>query len=174
MSTTKVSAAMQDLTDDYAFSGTVTGAGRVVQVVHTVDGEVASSTTTMPYDNSVPQNTEGFQVMSLAITPTSATSALHVHVVANTTGPVGFRGYALFKDSVAGAIASAIGYNGTSQNNIGVINHRILTGSVSTITFKVRVGTDAAGTTVFNGNGGATRMHGGVLSSSITITEIAV
>jgi hypothetical protein len=33
MSTTKVSAAMQDLTDDYAFSGTVSGAGRVVQVV---------------------------------------------------------------------------------------------------------------------------------------------
>jgi hypothetical protein len=32
MSTTKVSAAMQDLTDDYAFSGTVTGAGKLFRL----------------------------------------------------------------------------------------------------------------------------------------------
>jgi len=157
-------------------SGTATGfgGGKVLQVVHVTTGAVASSTTVMPYDDTIPQNGEGFEAMSLAITPTMATSALHIHVVANTAGPGGFRSYALFKDAVAGAIASTIEYNGTSQDNTGVIEHRILTGSTSTITFKVRVGTHVAGTTVFNGNGAAVRMHGGVLSSSITITEIAV
>jgi hypothetical protein len=43
--TTKVSSAMQDLTDDYAFSGTVSGAGKVVQVVNVQTGAVATGTT---------------------------------------------------------------------------------------------------------------------------------
>ena len=43
--------------------------------------------------------------------------------------------------------------------------------SAATITFKVRAGANAAGTTTFNGTGGARRM-GGVAASSITITEI--
>lgn len=37
MSLTKVSSAMQDLTDDYAFTGSVTGAGKVLQVIQTHD-----------------------------------------------------------------------------------------------------------------------------------------
>jgi hypothetical protein len=46
-------------------------------------------------------------------------------------------------------------------------------GTTSETTFKVRAGGEEAGTTTFNGVGGA-RKYGGVLASSITITEIAV
>jgi hypothetical protein len=43
-------------------------AGKVIQVVHVQDGAYASGTTTIPLDNTIPQNTEGTEFMSLAIT----------------------------------------------------------------------------------------------------------
>ena len=44
-------------------------------------------------------------------------------------------------------------------------------GTISSTTFKLRAGSDGAGTITMNGNGGA-RKFGGALISSITITEI--
>ena len=46
-------------------------------------------------------------------------------------------------------------------------------GTGSSTTFKVRAGGQNAGTTTFNGNVSA-RKYGGVLLSSLTITEIQV
>ena len=51
-------------------------AGYVMQVVHVQDGEVASGTATCNYDDTIMQNTEGTEFMTLAITPTSATNKL--------------------------------------------------------------------------------------------------
>jgi hypothetical protein len=47
------------------------------------------------------------------------------------------------------------------------------TGTTLETTFKVRAGNSEAGTTTFNGVSGA-RLYGGVIVSSITITEIKV
>jgi hypothetical protein len=46
-------------------------------------------------------------------------------------------------------------------------------GTIIATTFKVRVGCSGAGTTTFNGVAGG-RIFGGVMASSITITEVAV
>ena len=46
-------------------------------------------------------------------------------------------------------------------------------GTTSSTTFKGRAGLSAAGTLSFNGFGGA-RRFGGVMASSITITEVQV
>ena len=48
--------------------------GQVLQVVNYQTGALASGTTTMPTDNTIPQNTEGTEFMTLAITPRSASS----------------------------------------------------------------------------------------------------
>ncbi len=48
----------------------------VVQVVNTQDGAVATGTTVLPWDDTIPQNTEGDQYMSLSITPTNASNKL--------------------------------------------------------------------------------------------------
>ena len=79
--------------------------GHVVQVVHVQDGEVASGTTTCAYDDTIMQNTEGTEFMTLAITPTSATNKLFINVLghfnASTTNKIMTVG--LFQDSTADA-----------------------------------------------------------------------
>lgn len=80
-------------------------AGAVLQVVNTQTGVMSTGITTIPNDDTIPQNTEGAEVMTLAITPKSATSKLKIDVVANlaaaTTGNVIA---ALFQDSTANVL----------------------------------------------------------------------
>ena len=147
--------------------------GDVVQVVNTIVGTVATGTTVLPFDNTIPQNTEGDQFMSLAITPTNAANTLLIEVVTVLAGSVGSNfTSALFQDTTAGALAAAI----TSQASAGLpmttsFKHKMLAGTTSPTTFKVRCGNGSAGTVTFNGASGA-QLMGGVMASSITITEI--
>ena len=48
----------------------------LAQVQHAVVTAVVSGTTIMPLDDTIPQNTEGFEVITCAITPQSATNLL--------------------------------------------------------------------------------------------------
>ncbi len=176
--TTKVSAAMQDLTDDYAFSGTVSGAGKIVQVVNVTDGAVATGTTVLPRDNSTPQITEGNEFLTLAITAGSASNKLFIQVVLGLSTSVNpsYIAMALFNTDfhASNAMASQFHYN-TSANGTAVltINHYMTAPSASATTFRVRAGLHTAGTTTFNGLASSADMNG-THSSSITITEIAV
>ena len=150
-------------------------AGKIVQVVNVMDGESGTTTTTIPFDNSIPQNTEGAEFLTLAITPTSATNKLRIDVVmtwscqASTLPCV-----ALFQDSTAGAIAAV--YSETDTVNHGEctsFTHYMTSGTTSSTTFKVRMGPHTPTQMTYNGQNGG-RTYGGVMASSITITEIAV
>lgn len=145
----------------------------VVQVVNTTDGAVATGTTTIPYDDTIPQNTEGDQYMTLAITPKATTNKLIIDVVVYVSNSsAGQYTAALFQDSTAGALAIGDTYQSNAQGlSVLVFRHYMTAGTTSATTFKVRAGCNVAGTTTFNGSGGA-RKFGGVFSSSITITEV--
>lgn len=148
----------------------------VQQVVSTITGAVATGTTIIPFDDTVPQNTEGDQYMSLSITPKSATSNLVIEVVWNgaTTGTFNDMIVALFQDSTASALAATMAANYSTSANIQVVLRYVMTsGTTSPTTFKVRAGYGGAGTTTFNGGGG-NRLLGGVMASSIVITEIGI
>lgn len=161
-------------------AGTVPNAnildGHVVQFVGNVDGSVSTGTTTIPYDDYVPQNTEGDQYLSQAITPKATTNILKIEVVAILSTSVSNRAVtaALFQDSTAGALAACSEY--FPANMAGVYSraikftHYMLAGTTSETTFKVRAGCEDAGTTTFNGDNGS-RIFGDVAASSITITE---
>lgn len=145
----------------------------VLQVVNTQTGAFATGTTTIPFDDTIPQNTEGDEYMSLSITPKSTSNILIIEVEAqllNTAG-VALIG-ALFQDTTANALAACFNWLGP---NIGIrlyLRHTMVAGTTSSTTFKLRAGGESAGTTNFNGQGGARKL-GGVLASSITITEIS-
>jgi len=80
---------------------------------------------------------------------------------------------ALFQDSTANALAvSGQALIATSAAIATPLTHTMTAGTTSATTFKVRAGGNVAGTTTFNGVGGA-RFYGGVYASSITITEYA-
>ena len=152
-------------------------AGSVVQVVHVQDGEVASGTTTCAYDDTIMQNTEGTEFMTLAITPTNSNHKLKIDVLANinhnSTNKIVIVG--LFQDSTANALAAmnATEDLGNSPLPVG-FTHFMTAGTTSSTTFKVRAGTDAAATVTFNGRDGSNRRLAGKYASTITITEIAV
>lgn len=153
-------------------------AGSVIQVVNYQTGAVATGTTLLPFDDTIPQNTEGFEVMTLAITPTSATNLLRIQSIAHVAVPASGAykvGGALFQDTTANALAASANWTdstGTIQSE-QIIVHKMTSGTTSATTFKVRVGCNVAATVTFNGQGGS-RLFGGVIASSITITEIAV
>lgn len=149
--------------------------GAVVNIVNTQDGAVATGTTVMPDDDSIPQNDEGDEYMTLAITPKSTTNKLKIEVVVYHDFSVGSgasKTAALFQDSTEGALACGThGLGSSTRPNAIVFTHFMTAGTTSETTFKVRAGGDTSGTFTFNGSGGS-RLYGGVLASSITITEI--
>lgn len=150
------------------------GTSKFVQVVNTQTGAVASGTTSIPNDDTIPANTEGDQYMSLAITPTSATNVLKIDVVFNhNCGNGGSRqAVALFQDTTGPALAVAhFNVYDASVGNCVTFTHYMVAGTTSATTFKVRAGANSGQTTTFNGNGG-NRLYGGVMASSITIMEL--
>jgi hypothetical protein len=154
-------------------AGDVKLTGDVVQVVSFQTGAVATGTTTIPQDDTIPQSSEGDQYMTLAITPTNSANILVIEVVLIlTAAAANTAGVALFQDSTANALAGVLQYIG-STNAINAVNfkHKMTAGTTSATTFKVRAGLGSAGTLTVNGLGGG-RLYGGVLASGITITEI--
>lgn len=147
----------------------------IVQVVSTQTGAVATGTTILPLDDTIPQITEGTEFMTLSITPTSATNKLEITVNCLLSDNTTARCIAaLFKDAVANALAAAVATTGAAGvASMLSFKHTMISGTTSAITFRVRAGAQIASTTTFNGVGGA-RLFGGVAASSIIIKEIAV
>ena len=149
--------------------------GDVVQVQRNATGAVATGTTVIPNDDTIPQNTEGDQYMSQAITPRSAANVLAVRaqaILGNVTSSTDLMVAALFQDSTASALAVAYGpkSGGNGPANL-TLGHSLRAGTTSATTFKVRGGQATAGTTTFNGHNAA-RLYGGVLNSFIEVQEI--
>lgn len=149
--------------------------GFVVQIVNFETGTLATGTTLIPFDNTIPQNTEGDQYMTLAITPKSATDLLiiDVRMILFHSATSGNVAGALFQDSTASALATTHVTSAAGANAMGIIlsfQHKMTAGTTSSTTFKVRGGGQVAGTSSFNGISGSA-FFGGTAASSITITE---
>ena len=155
------------------FDGT-TIAGHIIQVVNYTTGAMATGTALIPNDNTVPQITEGFQVMSLAFTAKKANSKLKITVVTNKNASTPNSSIcALFKDSISNAIG-ATHQSDTNSTYPNTNTFIVFIDAVDTSlhSFTVRCGLAVAGTLTFNGSA-STAYFGGSLASSITIEEIA-
>lgn len=146
--------------------------GVAIQSVGTMFGAMATGTTLITYDDSIPQITEGTEFMTQAITPKATTSILVIEVIAHVSNTIGnFNTVALFQDATANALAATTEYDNTSNQVVTIpLRHRMVAGTTSPTTFRVRIGGSIASTVTFNGTGGARRL-GGVSASSIMITE---
>ena len=161
-----------------AITGPVNNPGRpagILQVVSTTDSALATGTTIMNTDDSIPQNNEGNEYMTLAITPKNAANTLVIEATMQLSSNATSNDLmaALFQDATAGALA-AVGDVMAAAIRLHTVDlrHVMLAGTVSATTFKIRAGTNVAGTTTFNGEAGA-RRYGGVAASSMVIREYA-
>lgn len=129
--------------------------------------------TTIPFDDTVPQLTEGDQFLTASYTPKSATSTLIVLALANVSYSVAATmTAALFKDADAAAMAASSMYQDSStSSDLLTILHSFVAGTTSAISFKVRVGGSTAGTSSFNGTSSARKL-GGVMTSGILVIEV--
>ena len=150
------------------------GGGKLLQQQYFQSGAVNSGTTVFPEDDTIPQNTEGDEYMTLAITPQSATSTMNIEISVFYSQSAGTRGgVGLFKDSDADALAFTSNFikDATSMGNMQVM-YSETSGNTTARTYKVRCGNiQNAGTFTFNGQGGA-RKFGGTVLSTIRILEI--
>lgn len=147
--------------------------GDKIQEQFTQTGALAGGSTQIPNDDTIPQNTEGDQYMTIAVTPVSTANILEVYAVGYFAASVGTQlTMALFQDSTANAIAAA-------QEDMAVNNRvsacpllwRMLAGTTNTTTMKIRAGLPTGGSVTFNG-AGSLRTMGGSFASYIKITEI--
>jgi len=137
--------------------------GKILQVVSTNSTSVVSANVSIPSDNTIPQNTEGSEVLTLSITPVSATSTLYI--LFSASGEATFTNRvvcALFKDSNADAITAIASYNDGPTHYI--LQHSEVSGSTSARTYKIRTGPSgaASGTIYFNSNTSGNAIFGGV------------
>ena len=148
--------------------------GSILQIVNVQTTALASTAVVIPNDDTIPQNTEGAELFTLSITPTSATSKLLISAIIQAgPNPAAWMSIALFQDSVANAIAATILYQGVATGaSILPLNYYMTAGTTSATTFKLRYGPGGAQTMYVNSIP-STRVFGGVCVSSMTITEIA-
>ena len=146
------------------------GSGVLVQVKHASIATLVSGNTQTPNDNTIPQKTEGFEVLTLAITPTSATNRLFIIAsVPVTSNSMAAWVIHLHQDDTAGALA-ALAKGGSDFGT--VLTHEMAAGTTSETTFKVRVGPGSATTLYINAIAGSTTVGlGGVSSTTLTILE---
>lgn len=149
--------------------------GSVIQVVNATTTSYAACTTAIPNDDTIPQITEGDQVMTCVITPKTTTTKLLIQVVVqfSDTATNDQTAAALFQDATANALAAARNNSESAQSHASIIFNHYMTSNITTATtFRVRLGPSSTATVYFNG-ASAGRDLGGVSSSSITIWEIA-
>lgn len=149
--------------------------GSLVQVAVGSLATMTTGTTVVPADDTIPQNTEGDEYLTVSITPKSASNTIEIDVtllVGSQSQPVVV---ALFQDSTADALAAVFEDPSSANPFARVIRfvHRMTAGTTSATTFKVRAGVTTAGTLTVNGQTGA-RLLGGVAKSYVIARELSV
>jgi hypothetical protein len=150
--------------------------GQEVQTVKTYTGALASAAVALPIDDTIPQNTEGGLMMTQAIVPTSSANVLRIGgllALSDGAGGTSNTGVALFQDSIANALAVQ-GNTSVTPGAAwfqGIIEWSMLAATLSSTTFKVRVG-DAAGSTISLNGLSAARKFGGAMASVLRVREI--
>jgi hypothetical protein len=135
---------------------------------------VATGTTIIPSDDTIPQITEGNEYMTLTYTPKSATSTLIIRALVNMSNSAltSYNAAALFQDSNSNSLVATLDFQQIATGSSVIpIQYSFISGSTSSTTFRIRAGGSQTGTTTFNGVSGG-RIYGGVMSSYMELTEI--
>ena len=149
------------------------GAGSVIQTSYGEYTANSNLTALIPNDDTIPQNTEGTEIVTASITPKFSSSLILVRFVGPFTMNVqGVGMAALFRDAAAGALAATVEH---VESAIQPRRHLVLEkqdspSSTSAITYRIRVGPNT-GTMRMNGSS-LTREFGGVSAATLTLQEI--
>jgi hypothetical protein len=142
---------------------------RIIQFTYTSTGSLIDCSTVIPDDNTIPQITEGDEILSQTMTPLYSNSIISINIVANCGNLTGVSCIALFRAGTSDALASSYIVGGTIVNN-GKIIYNETSGGTSSITYSVRVG-PSSGNCYINGSTAGSARFGGVCNTAMFITE---
>ena len=163
---------------------TFAAGGKVAQVATASNTTAFSITAVIPYDDTIPQNSEGTEIETVAITPTNSSSTLiitaHVpnikHNTTGTTNPIDGVHLALFVDTTANAIAVAprsfAYYTGEMAQVYGgcMLIHTLSAASTDARTYKIRLGVFRSLRTIYVNQ--AAYDMGEIGYTNMTVTEV--
>jgi hypothetical protein len=133
----------------------------------------ANITTVIPQDDTIPQVSEGTEIISVSITPKSTTNKLRCRFQGSASGSlvVGMAA-AIFVNGAANAVAANLAVNPVASGQaIITVEYEFVPGATSVQTISVRAGPTNAATIRFNGSNTA-RLFGGVALASLVVEEI--
>lgn len=132
----------------------------------------ASLSATIPGDDTIPQNTEGTQILSASITPKTTTNRIRARFAAFGAAGSGSQMHAaLFVNSGANAVqVSAAALNSGNSATVA-FEYEFVPGSTSAQTLAVRVG-PASVAFFLNSVSGSGRSFGGAARATLVLEEI--
>jgi len=146
--------------------------GPRIQSVETIFTSVRDATTGLPFDDTIPQITEGNAADVVVITPESTSSVIEVeslmYVSSDTDGANDSS--AIFEGAIANALVSGSVAGNVDYLNLIYIKVRVPNSALVARTFRQRLGT-TAGTLTQSGIPSGVRRHGGVMIGFIRATE---
>lgn len=157
---------------------TITGGGSGILVSRAYDDYATNAdlTTQIPIDDTIPQNTEGAEILSAVITPTTTTNRIRARFqgefAVNDATARNFVG-AIFTSQTADALAATyVTSNGQNRATLLNIEVEFVPATTSAVTISVRVGPGSAHTWRANGSSAA-RFFGGVSHCTLVLDELA-
>lgn len=144
--------------------------GKVLQVQQVTAGK-ATTSAVIALDDTIPQISEGFEILSLAFTPLSDTSTIHIDIHTGCGGDTNkTTTAALFVDSNADAVScSPISAGAGSRESID-FGYKVASATTSARTYSVRFGVNSGSTANYDPNADD---NGGLgLLSTMIITEV--
>lgn len=156
------------------FGPSIKRPGDIVQVAmnrYTTAASIGSPF--IPNDDTIPQSTEGTQILSATATPTSAANVwlVTIQMAATASGAL-YVGASLFNGGSNAVAASILTPAAADFINAILLQYMALANGTSSVTWTVNTAA-SSGTVTINGvTSGPTRKYGGVMAATLNVQEV--
>lgn len=149
--------------------------GDILRAAATVTGAVATGTSVIPMDDTIPAAGEGDAYMTVSISVPIKQTIVEIEAIGNVASSVATDGLAAYIYSSAGNVHTMQSANGVAAGDQVAIPlaMRQIGDFSGTFGFQFVAGGSAAGTTTFNGRA-AGRLYGGAMGSHISARAICL
>lgn len=159
------------------FNKSASVTGNLIQQVRSSIATVVTCGGIIPFDDTIPQQAEGTEVLTVSITPKRATNILRIEFSGwggqSAVSPVTI---ALFQDAGNDALRAYCVHDGANAEHEyeTILDHYMTAGTVNATTFKIRIGVVDVGREIsINASGDTNRKYGGVSAAQLIVTEFA-
>jgi hypothetical protein len=149
--------------------------GAVLQQLYTdTNATPSTSSFVAAGSNTIPQQTDGIEVLSITVTPKAATSKIRVDAIVPASCNTNATWFvSLFRDGGANALVTVPASHNASFMLPAPLTFEVAAGSIALTTFKIRIGLAQSGSSLFLNSSSGTPFFGGSIRATMALTEFA-